>query len=283
MIYLPYANFQHCADCFDTRTLKRQCIRIIRLLEHYRRQYPNRLCRDIGPCVADMWAKYQQALVQYGIILAAECLKRGVNNAFLIRVARYKDGTVAKMPKWLGWEPLHKSHRAALILLGEREVIKNGISQLITTQMSNRRRLESRQHRRGSVHETITVDEWLMSEYGVPLKELDYWGTESLKHRFVQDYHLPLLMNYYRLRGFTERANISLAWPNIYAESTDERVEGSDSQPTRNRARALPRSVCAPAVSNVVREIERDEPEPLPSMVRYGAEAFPDGLPTYRY
>ena len=240
MIFVPYSDFNACATCFDTRTLKRQCLDILRLLRHYKRNkiyYSNRLGPSQWNSVVLMWQNHKQVLVRYGTILAQELLNRGENSSMLLSIASHRDNSTVDRPKWLGWSALHRSHRSALLLEGNKMVIRKAIHDVLKS--------------RGFV--AVSIDEWLRSEYLSSFKQLSAYELSEVRHRLLA-YDTSIQQNHYRtIHGFTEQSNVDLAWPYQYVEDTpndDERPTSSSRRPRRDCARAIPDYACEPDIQD---------------------------------
>ena len=233
MIYVPFSDFLQCAKCFDNRTLKRQCVSILRLLKHYRRNshYYN-LPRPAGntalTCTAAMWVDTKQALVQYGMTLAQESLNRGANNAMLLWIASFRDRSPVYLPNWLGWEALHCSHRSELLKIGERQRIQTGLQSMIN---NCRRRL-------GSQYQVLTVHDWLRDNFLEPLRNLDSCDLDCLRHRLNQEFHIRLARNHYRMGGFTGSLIQTLVWP--YQRVGPREPSGRDTSAAGGTTRLTP-------------------------------------------
>ena len=63
-----------------------------------------------------MWHDYSNALVVYGIAICNEWRERGYNDTCLDKInAHYNDKESLVMPKWLGNDKLHLSHKSMLV------------------------------------------------------------------------------------------------------------------------------------------------------------------------
>lgn len=104
--FLPYADFRESAACLDPRRLGKQRVeayQILRTLKGITRGWRNHPA-------ARMWEGHEAALGLYMNAMIDEWVLRGYqNNMAKARVTR------ARMPPWLGDEPLHASHRANLL------------------------------------------------------------------------------------------------------------------------------------------------------------------------
>ena len=221
MILIPFADFNKCAKCFDSRTLTRQCIAILRLLRHY---YKNRfydyhrsrhnLSQEEINSDASLWRNYQQILVEYGMVLAQERLNRGFNDAFLLHIAAFKTDIPSYRPKWLGWELLHQSHRSALLVISERQVIQNGIKiikQSFKQSGISRFCISHEEYR--------SIDEWLECSFCTSsIRHLDKWDLDRIKHSLAREHNIRFPRNFYRIQGFEDRSDLPLAWPYQYVK-----------------------------------------------------------------
>jgi len=118
--FLPYPDFAASAAVLDVRRLGKQRVEALQVLramtvpDYGWRHHP----------AARMWAGYDEALVRYGLEMCAAWTAGGRADtvaatlvADLGRVARTQPELAAagELPPWLGWEPLHRSHRSALL------------------------------------------------------------------------------------------------------------------------------------------------------------------------
>jgi hypothetical protein len=63
-----------------------------------------------------MWHNYSNALVLYGLAICTEWIGRGYNDTCLDKIlAHHNPGEQLVMPKWLGDDKLHLSHKSMLI------------------------------------------------------------------------------------------------------------------------------------------------------------------------
>lgn len=118
--FLPYPDFAATAAVLDPRRLGKQRVEALQVLRAITvpgygwRHHP----------AATMWAGYEEALVRYGLEICdawraggrADSVA-GTLRAELGRVARGQAdlSSARELPPWLGWEPLHRSHRSALL------------------------------------------------------------------------------------------------------------------------------------------------------------------------
>jgi len=104
--FLPYPSFVDCAACLDNKRLGKQRVEA--------KQIHNVLTGQSkgwgGHPAVLMWQGYEQALLFYYDRIVHEWIRRGfVNNMPLYGVE------FEKAPPWLGFAPLHASHRSNLL------------------------------------------------------------------------------------------------------------------------------------------------------------------------
>lgn len=107
--FLPYSDFQKCAECLDDKRLYKQiveCKQILNVLN----DYDNAKGWKHHPAVL-MWQGFEKALRCYQLVMLNEWLTRRWDVEL-----DDEDYKVYKkhLPDWLGDERLHKSHRAML-------------------------------------------------------------------------------------------------------------------------------------------------------------------------
>ncbi len=118
--FLPYPCFSRSAEVLDDRRLGKQRVEVLQVLRALHLE-------DYGwshhPAV-QMWRGHTRALVAYGLAVVGEWCRRGyadstrpniVEFAMPQQVVAEADLPSAERPPWLGWSPLHRSHRAALV------------------------------------------------------------------------------------------------------------------------------------------------------------------------
>ncbi len=106
--FLPYADFDACARCLDSRRLGNQRLEALIILRTLRRQ--SRQGWRHHPAVK-MWRGYENALAQYLNAVCAEWARRGYRN----NIRRRRVRLPLEPPPWLGDERLHASHRSNLL------------------------------------------------------------------------------------------------------------------------------------------------------------------------
>lgn len=104
--FLPYPDFTKSARCLDNKRLFKQCVECKQLLLG---QYPKHPA-------SKMWFGYENALAEYGKVMAEEAIKRGINAAGLLSFfIKSSDSKNNSLPFWLGNELFHSSHRSNLL------------------------------------------------------------------------------------------------------------------------------------------------------------------------
>lgn len=131
--FLPFVDFQKSLRVLDYRRLGKQRVEAFQLLcaNGYKWALTTRTKRTgkidtpagwINHPAAIMWRGYDKALCVYMNLCIAEWLDRGYNNTMEIHSYLYNPFFTMKdyremvtMPKWLGDEALHASHRSNLL------------------------------------------------------------------------------------------------------------------------------------------------------------------------
>lgn len=111
--FVPDSDIARCAAVLDGQRLGKQRVETLQIL-HALHQ-PGYGWQH-HPAVA-MWRGYTMALVQYGVAMCNEWLRRGYRDTCLDRICAYIDGVYygeAPHPPWWGG-PIHENHRRALI------------------------------------------------------------------------------------------------------------------------------------------------------------------------
>jgi hypothetical protein len=118
--FLPYPDFAATAAVLDPRRLGKQRAETLQVLhgmtvpEYGWRHHP----------VVKMWTGYAEALVRYGLQVCAAWRAGGradtvagtLTAEYGKRVRSQDDLAAAgELPPWLGWDPLHHSHKSALL------------------------------------------------------------------------------------------------------------------------------------------------------------------------
>jgi hypothetical protein len=108
--FLPYADFQQSAQAIDRARLGKQRLEVLQLL--------NALTRHGGWSrhpAAKMWRGYENALVEYGLVICDEWLRRGYQDNCRSKIGSYFRGGPITYPPWLGQVEFHLSHRSNLV------------------------------------------------------------------------------------------------------------------------------------------------------------------------
>ena len=108
--FLPYADFESTARVLDRQRLGKQRVECLQLLTAI----------NVGGGwsnhpAANMWRGYEQSLIDYGVVICDEWIRRGYKDTCrpLIRNFRYSF-KLSGPPHWLGDEAFHRSHRSNL-------------------------------------------------------------------------------------------------------------------------------------------------------------------------
>lgn len=118
--FLPYPDFAACAAALDPRRLGKQRVEVLQVWRAMTR--PGYGWRHHP--VVRMWSGYAEALVCYGLEVCAAWSAAGHADTVAATLRAEFGGVVrsqqelaaaGEVPPWLGWEPLHRSHRAALL------------------------------------------------------------------------------------------------------------------------------------------------------------------------
>lgn len=105
--FLPYSSFYESTKVLDDKRLGKQRVEAFQILKVLT-ENPQSRWRN-HPAVK-MWVGYEDALRYYLYCCISEWGRRGfVNNMKAPYLFPYQ------LPKWLGFEPLHASHRANLL------------------------------------------------------------------------------------------------------------------------------------------------------------------------
>ncbi|MFA9444499.1 MSMEG_6728 family protein [Egicoccus sp. AB-alg6-2] len=119
--FLPFPSFAGSAEVLDDRRLGKQRVETLQILRalHFEgygwRHHP----------AVTMWRGYTDALVTYGVTMVDGWVERGHRDTTRAQIAEFvhpedpRDepalAAAGRLPPWMGWEPLHRSHRAALL------------------------------------------------------------------------------------------------------------------------------------------------------------------------
>ncbi len=111
--YLPYRSFMESAGCLDDKTLKRQRIDILQLVESAMRNE-----RLISDPVTKMWGGFEIALCHLGMCCCFHWKERGNADSFY---DQFREKLLVLplrklyYPPWLGNDGLHNAYRMELL------------------------------------------------------------------------------------------------------------------------------------------------------------------------
>lgn len=111
--FLPFPSFRHSAQVLDRQRLGKQRVETWQIYQALTRA-------DYGwqnHPATKMWRGYHAALLDYGIAVCEEWLRRGYNDTLLDRflAARHDLPVTTSTPPWLGDTAFHRSHRSNLL------------------------------------------------------------------------------------------------------------------------------------------------------------------------
>ena len=112
--FLPYADLRASCVVLDDRRLGKQRVETFQILRAL--TWPEYAWKN-HPAVR-MWRGFVPALVEYGIENCREWTRRGYADSVADQLLAWTGGQVpsgAPLPPWFGLEPLHLSHRSALL------------------------------------------------------------------------------------------------------------------------------------------------------------------------
>lgn len=121
VIYLPYTNFRQSVACYSDNVLLGTFQNLARNFH-----YLDRSRRDINynaTPVWESWSGYKQAYIRLALMCEDELKERYIKydesllNDLIIGI----EGKHWTKPIWVGWDRLHTSHKAGLMLIGEVE------------------------------------------------------------------------------------------------------------------------------------------------------------------
>lgn len=122
--FLPYADFDRCAEVLDNRRLGKQRVETLQIMRAL--TVPGYAWQS-HPAVL-MWKGYEEALAAYGMAICREWCRRGFadtcaakicDDAMSAQVMTVRSQTelaaARLLPPWLGDEEVHHSHRSVLL------------------------------------------------------------------------------------------------------------------------------------------------------------------------
>ena len=110
--FLPYNDFRKSAQVLDRQRLGKQRVETLQLLKALAGETKG----WVNHPAAKMWRGYENALVIYGVAMCDEWIKRGYKDTCRDKILAYRNyDTAVVVPKWLGREDFHASHRSNLL------------------------------------------------------------------------------------------------------------------------------------------------------------------------
>jgi hypothetical protein len=122
--FLPFADFDRCAAVLDDRRLGKQRVEVLQVM---RALTVEAYAWKSHPAVL-MWKGYEEALGAYGMAICGEWRRRGSADTCAAKIGadartagvksirtQSEMSAAGQLPPWLGDEPLHRSHRSALV------------------------------------------------------------------------------------------------------------------------------------------------------------------------
>lgn len=108
--FLPYSDFMESARVLDRQRLGKQRVEVLQIL----RAIESGSGWSNHPAVK-MWNGYQNCLVEYGLCMCHEWIRRGYKDTCSEKIAGLRDVHPFKVPDWIGDEEFHRSHQSNLI------------------------------------------------------------------------------------------------------------------------------------------------------------------------
>lgn len=108
--FLPYESFAESAACLDMKRLGKQRVETLQIL--YAIRFGSRWSNH--PAVR-MWRNYSNTLIDYGIAICNEWIKRGYRDTCKEKILQFNDSRIQEHPFWLGADKFHNSHKSNLM------------------------------------------------------------------------------------------------------------------------------------------------------------------------
>lgn len=108
--FLPYPSFTESAACLDNKRLGKQRVEVLQILMalHDGKGWVNHPATK-------MWAANSNALVNYGLVVCREWIRRGYKDTCYNKIRDfYLEAETFDKPWWWGDERLHLSHQSNL-------------------------------------------------------------------------------------------------------------------------------------------------------------------------
>lgn len=111
--FLPYSDYHKSASVLDNQRLGKQRVETIQILKAL--TLPNYGWKN-HPAVR-MWYGYEWHLGLYGVAICKEWMNRGYKDTCQGKIIDLASPFVGRpqAPEWLGYTPLHASHRSNLL------------------------------------------------------------------------------------------------------------------------------------------------------------------------
>lgn len=110
--FMPYPSFKESAKVLDMKRLGKQRVEVLQILQCLKgektgwRNHP----------AVKMWKGHENALIEYGIAICDEWLRRGYRDSIRQRLwEKYPWHQTAPKPEWFGNLSFHKSHQSNLL------------------------------------------------------------------------------------------------------------------------------------------------------------------------
>lgn len=111
--FLPYADFAQSAKCLDMKRLGKQRVEVLQLLNSLTGKTKGGW---VNHPAREMWRGYEQALVEYGLVICNEWTSRGYKDTCYDKIhAFFNESVPLTLPPWVGREDIHLSHKSRLI------------------------------------------------------------------------------------------------------------------------------------------------------------------------
>ena len=111
--FMPHKSFRESAECLDMKRLGKQRVEVLQLLNSFHK--PNYKGWKNHPA-REMWRGYENALAYYGMIICEEWQERGYKDTCWNKINAFYDASKPiVIPKWVGNEQFHLSHKSNLI------------------------------------------------------------------------------------------------------------------------------------------------------------------------
>jgi Pyrimidine dimer DNA glycosylase len=109
--FVPVPWFEDSAAMLDRARLGKQRVETLQLLKALAGETKG----WVNHPAAKMWRGYENALVQYGLAMCDEWIKRGYADTCRDKIAAYAYDAPIVMPVWWGRADVHASHRSNLL------------------------------------------------------------------------------------------------------------------------------------------------------------------------